>query len=150
MSDKMRWRYGEKNEVEVAVAAATAIEIGDLVFRDDDGSPKPASMQADQGSEQANQRWFAERFWGVAMRRSKSGETAPIKLATTGVFEFDCPSDYFEMDELVGVDENAAGIALLNQQVTKVREGCAVGRVAKREATPKTLVLVQIQSHVAV
>ena len=59
-------------------------------------------------------------FLGVAMQRSRSGETAPIRVATTGVFEFDCPSGTFELGDMVGADENAAGNALLNQQVAKV------------------------------
>ena len=70
------------------------------------------------------------------MQRSRSGETAPIRVATTGVFEFDCPSGTFELGDLVGADENAAGNGLLNQQVAKVsrepvrdRTGCqAAGR----------------------
>ena len=69
------------------------------------------------------------------MQRSRSGETAPIRVATTGVFEFDCPSGTFELGDLVGADENAAGDALLNQQVAKVAASqYAIGRVAKRQA----------------
>jgi hypothetical protein len=85
----------------------------------------------------------------VAMQRSRSGETAPIRVATTGVFEFDCPSDTFELGALVGPDENAAGNALLNQQVAKVAlSKYAVGRVAKRQSSASTSVLVDIRSTV--
>jgi len=70
-------------------------------------------------------------------------------VATTGVFEFDCPSGTVELGKLMGVDENAAGTALLNQQVTTVTQGVdAVGRVAKREAAATTNVLVDIRSKV--
>ena len=91
MSDKMRWRYGDTNPVIAAVDADTVIEIGDLVYQETD-DVRPASMQADQGTKLANQELFGNKFLGVAMQRSRAGETTPIRVATTGVFEFDCPS----------------------------------------------------------
>jgi hypothetical protein len=148
MSDKMRWRYGDTNPVVAAVDAATVIEIGDLVYQDVDDA-KPASLQADQGSEAGNQELFADRFLGVAMQRSRAGDTTPIRVATTGVFEFDCPSGTFELGDLVGADENAAGNALLSQQVAKVSASkYAVGRVAKRVPSAATSVLIDIRSTV--
>ncbi len=148
MSDKMRWRYGDTNPVVAAVDSATEIEIGDLVWQDTDDA-KPASAQADQGSETANQERFGEKFLGVAMQRSRAGDTAPVRVATTGVFEFDCPSGTFELGDLLGADENGAGNALLDQQVAKVSASkYAVGRVAKRVGSAATAVLVDIRSTV--
>lgn len=148
MSDKMRWRYGDTNPVLAAVDATTVIEIGDLVYQDVDDA-KPAASQADQGSEAANQEWFADRFLGVAMQRSRAGDTSPVRVATTGVFEFDCPSGTAELGDLFGMDENAAGTALSNQQVTKVSASKqAIGRVAKRLATAATSVLIDVRSTV--
>ncbi len=148
MSDKMRWRYGDTNPVVAAVDSATVIEIGDLVLQDTDDA-KPASSLTDQGTETANQELFADKFLGVAMQRSRSGDTAPIRVATTGVFEFDCPSGTFELGDMVGADENTAGTALLNQHAAKVSASkYAVGRVAKRVPTAGTSVLVDIRSTV--
>ncbi len=148
MTDKMRWRYGDTNPVIAAVDAATAIEIGDLVYQETDDA-RPASSQADQNTKEANQELFTSKFLGVAMQRSRSGETAPIRVATTGVFEFDCPSGTFELGNLMGVNENAAGTALLNQQaVTVAQSNRAMGRVAKREAVATTSVLVDVRSTV--
>ena len=148
MTDKMRWRYGDTNPVVAAVDSGTAIEIGDLVYQDVDDA-KPASSQADQGSETANQELFADNFLGVAMQRSRSGDTDPIRVATTGVFELDCPSGTFELGALVGSDENAAGDGLLDQQVAPVSASrYAIGRVAKRVATAATSVLVDVRSTV--
>jgi len=144
----MRWRYGDTNPVVAAVDSATAIEIGDLVYQDLDDA-KPASAQADQGGETANQELFADKFLGVAMQRSRAGDTDPIRVATTGVFEFDCPSGTFELGDLVGVDENAGGDGLLDQQVAAVAASkYAVGRAAKRVATAATRVLVDVRSTV--
>jgi len=148
MSDKMRWRYGDTNPVVAAVDSSTVIEIGDLLYQDTDDA-KPASSQADQGSETVNQATFAANFLGVAMQRSRSGDTAPIRAATTGVFEFDCPSGTFELGDLIGADENGAGNALLDQQVATVGDSqFAIARVAKREASATTSVLVDVRSTV--
>jgi hypothetical protein len=148
MSDKMRWRYGDTNPVVAAVDSATVIEIGDLLVQDVDDA-KPAAVLADHGTKAANQEAFASVFLGVAMQRSRSGETAPIRVATTGVFEFDCPSGAFELGDMLGMDENAAGTALLNQQMTKVTVSKdAIGRVAKRQPVAGTSVLVDIRSTV--
>ncbi len=148
MSDKMRWRYGDTNPVVAAVDSSTEIEIGDLVYQDSDDA-KPASAQADQGSETANQELLADNFLGVAMQRSRSGDTNPIRVAATGVFEFDCPSGTFELGDLIGADENAGGDGLLDQQVAKVAASqYAIGRVAKRVSAAATSVLVDVCSTV--
>src|SRR3989304_6280741 len=144
----MRWRYGDTNPVIAAVDSATVIEIGDLIYQDTDDA-KPASSQADQGSETANQELFADNFLGVAMQRSRSGDIDPIRVATTGVFEIDCPSGTFELGDLVGVDENSGGDGLLDQQVASVSASkYAVGRVGKRVAAAATSVLVDVRSTV--
>jgi hypothetical protein len=148
MTDRMRWRYGDTNPVVAAVDAATVIEIGDLVQQDVDDA-KPASSLTNHGTEAANQEAFVDTFLGVAMQRSRSGETAPIRVATTGVFEFDCPSGVFELGDLIGADKNAANDGLSNQQVVKVGQSrCAIGRIAKRQPTNTTSVLVDIRSTV--
>ncbi len=148
MSDKMRWRYGDTNPVVAAVDSATVIEIGDLVWQDTDDA-KPASALSNHGSQTANQEALADAFLGVAMQRSRSGESAPIRVATTGVFEFDCPSGTFELGDFMGADKNAANDGLLNQQAAKVGQSCyAVGRIAKRAAAATTSVLVDIRSTI--
>ncbi|MEN6450369.1 MAG: hypothetical protein ABFC96_07760 [Thermoguttaceae bacterium] len=143
----MRWRYGDTNPVVAAVDAETIIEIGDLLWHDTNDA-KPASAIASLGSKAANQQAFARAFLGVAMQRSRSGETAPIRVATTGVFEFDCPSGTFELGNLIGADATAT-FTLLNQQVAKVSASeCAIGRVAKRQASAVASVLVDVRSTV--
>jgi hypothetical protein len=148
MSDKMRWRYGDTNPVVAAVDSATTIEIGDVVWQDSDDA-KPAAGLPNHGSKIANQEAFTDRFLGVAMQRSRPGDAAPIRVATTGVFEFDCPSGTFELGDLMGSDGNAGGNGLLSQQVDKVGQSrYAIGRVAKRQSIPATSILVDIRSTV--
>ncbi len=148
MTDKMRWRYGDTNPVIAAIDSTTAIEIGDLVYLDTDDA-KPASLQADQGTEQANQSLLATNFLGVAMQRSRAGDTDPIRVATTGVFEFDCPSSTYELGDLVGADEAASGTALENQQIAQVSAAqYAIARIARRAPVATTNVLVDVRSTV--
>ncbi len=148
MSDTMRWRYGDTNPVVAAVDSATVIEIGDLVFQDTDDA-KPASAQADQGTEAANQELFVHSFLGVAMQRSSAGQTDAVRVASTGVFELDCASSTFELGDLVGLQEDASGESLRSQLVTKVTDPrYAVGRVAKRVPVAATSVLVDIRSTI--
>jgi hypothetical protein len=148
MSDKMRWRYGDTNPVVAAVDSATVIEIGDLVWQDTDDA-KPASSFAWTTDLATTRAGFAAKFLGVAMQRSRSGDTAAIRVATTGVFDFDCASAAFELGDLVGNEANAAANGLLDQDVAKVSLAAqAFGRVAKRQPTAGTSVLIDIRSTV--
>ena len=147
MTTKMRWRFGDTNPVVAAVDAATEIAAGDLVYQDVDDA-KPASAQADQETLVANQTLFAQKFLGVAMQTHLAGTAGEIRVATTGVFELDCASASFELGDLVGPVENAAGNALVNQQVAKVTSAnYALGRIVRR-ANAATSVLVDIRSTV--
>ncbi|NLE38461.1 MAG: hypothetical protein GX621_10595 [Pirellulaceae bacterium] len=148
MSDKMRWRYGDTNPVVAAVDSATVIEIGDLLYQETDDA-RPASALPDEGSLAANQQIFTGTFLGVAMQRSRAGDTSPVRVATTGVFEFDCPSSTFELGDLVGADQNAGGDGLLSQQVAAVvSASLAIGRVARRVPDAANGVLIDIRSMV--
>ena len=148
MSDTMRWRYGDTSPVVLPVDSATVIEIGDLVYLETDDA-RPASAQADQLTEAANQELFHDKFAGVAMQRSPSGDTTPIRVATTGVFEFYCLSATFDVGALVGVDEASSGTQLEDQVVAAVATpNLAVGRVVKRLNPAGTRLLVDVVSTV--
>jgi hypothetical protein len=148
MSDVMRWRYGETSPVVLPVDSATVIEIGDLVYLDTD-DVKPAASQADQSSESANQELFHDKFAGVAMQRSRAGDTDPVRVATSGVFEFGCASGTYEVGQLFGAEEQSNGTQLENQKVDDVSTAnLAIGRCAKRVNPADTRVLVEIVSTV--
>jgi hypothetical protein len=148
MSNVMRWRYGDTNPVMLPVASSTVIEIGDFVYQSS-GSAMPASELADVGTEAGNQEAFHDAFVGVAMQASPSGVANPIRVATSGVFEFDCLSTTAEVGDLVGVDEEGTGTELTDQMVAKVAgANLAVGRCAKRVNPAATRLLVEIVSTV--
>ncbi|MDX1961833.1 MAG: hypothetical protein SFX18_01690 [Pirellulales bacterium] len=148
MANMMRWRYGDTQPVMLPVDSATVIEIGDLVYLDTDDA-KPAGSQADAGTEAANQEAFHDKFAGVALQRSRAGDTAPVRVATRGVFEFDCPSTACEVGALFGASENSGGTALLNQQIETVATvNLAVGRCVQRNSPAGTKALIEIVSTV--
>ena len=149
MADIMRWRYGDTSPVMLPVDSATVIEIGDLVYLDTDDA-KPASAQADQLTKAANQELFHDKFAGVAMQRSRAGDTQPVRVATTGVFEFACASGSFEVGQLFGGEEQANGTQLENQKLDDVATAnLSIGRCAKRVNPSDTKVLVDIVSTIA-
>ena len=149
MADVMRWRYGDTNPVVMAVDPDVAIDIGDLLWVDS-GLARPASVVEDQLTEATNQEYLHDRFAGVAMQRSPAGDSRPIRVATTGVFQFDCPSATYEVGDLLGASEQASGTALSDQAVEAVpTANRAIGRCAKRVPVADTTVLIDIVSVIS-
>ena len=152
MADKMRWRYGDTDSVDATVKSATIIEIGDILWQDpEDGNAKPASIIGHDKTLFAQQGLVAHHFLGVAMQRSRSGDTNPIRVATTGAFEFefDCLEGGICLGDFIGVSANNAAGILFNQRVHPVTDHTiAIGRVAKRQPTAATSVFVDIRSRI--
>jgi len=148
MSNVMRWRYGDTNPVVLPVASSTVIEIGDFIYQAS-GEALPSSEIADVGTEAGNQEAFHDVFVGVAMQASPSGVAGPIRIATSGVFEFECLPVTAEVGDLIGVDEEGSGTELTTQMVAKVATAnLAIGRCAKRANPAATRLLVEIVSTV--
>jgi len=146
MANKMLWRYGDTNPVLLPVSQGLVIEIGDLVCLDA-GTAKSASTLPDLGTKSANQEAFHDILVGVAMQHSRSDDTQSIRIATSGVFEFDCASATFEIGDLVGPDEDGTGTELEDNVVISVATpNLAVGRCAKRVNPAGTQILVDVVS----
>lgn len=146
MSDKRRWRYEDTNPVVAAVDSETVIEIGDLLWQDVNNAKPANHVSMGNAKPEVAQAAFARSFLGVAMQRSRNGDTGPIRVATTGVFEFDCPLGTYELGQLMAVADGHGG-ALFNQRVLRSNPG-AIARVAKREPATVTSVLIDIRSTV--
>lgn len=146
MSDKMRWRYGETNPVVAPVDAVTTIDVGDLVYLSSGKAKSASTIELDETVAET-QAAFTAAFLGVAMQKSVAGSTAPVRVATSGVFEFDASADTYALGNLVGVYESAADAAPDNQKVAKVAATtAAVGRIARVESTASAVVLVDVHS----
>ena len=141
MADVMRYRSGETNPVVVPVESATVIEIGDMVMLVS-GYAEPFSDQADLGTKAENQEGGHDAFIGVSMQRSRAGDTDPITVATTGVFEFIATSAAYALGALVGPGGTgeAGAVGIANQTVEGVATAnLAVGRVNKASGTTTTI-----------
>ena len=146
------WRYGETNPIDVAVNAATTIEIGDIVWLDTDDA-KPTPSITDQGTDAQNQEYIHDYFLGIAMSRHR-GDVDPagtIRVATTGVFEFDCDTDTSarEFGTIYGpaVTGNAVPTTAERDQVEVVAtDNLGIGKLARAKAAADTTVLVAVVS----
>ncbi len=122
MADTMRWRYGDTNPVVTKpVASGVTIQIGDLVGQDSSGNVTPASALAWTTDLPTTQTAFHLTFLGVAMQRSLSADTDPIRVATSGVFEMACASATFNIGDLVGPAKDTGNA--LPQPASRGRRG---------------------------
>ncbi len=127
MANVMRYMKGETNPVECPVQATEDVEIGDLLYMEyADGLARPASTIADRASLGANQHYFAYRFLGIAGQRHRPShdpaDLPRIRVWTTGIYRAPVAAlaAALPLGIPFGVDENAAGTALLDQQVEQV------------------------------
>lgn len=135
-----------------AFDGSIAVSVYDLMFHDTN-DVKPASSQADQSSEDANQRLFAPRFAGLAGDARTASDTdavAAFPVITDAVVEMDCASSAWEFGDLVTVDEASGGTALENQKLVKTTDpALAIGYCVKREGSATTRVRARLISRVA-
>lgn len=134
---------------EFVANASLQIDIGDLMYHDTDDA-KPASSQADGGTEAINQRTFAALFAGVAVSSHQSSEGAgKVRIVPDIIIQMPCPSTTWEIGELVGASENSGGDGLLDHQVEKVTsKDLAIGECVAR-GTSLTRVWCRLTSKVA-
>jgi hypothetical protein len=130
------------------VASANVIDIGDLCFLHPTSGPKAASGLLDQKDEGLNQDAFQQYFLGVAMGRSRSGDTAKIPFNTAGEHEFACASATFTVGNMVMTYELTTNVLGDQNVVVATEESSAIGVVAKTYASATTKVLVRIRSTI--
>lgn len=148
MANNMRWRWGETNPVCVEIGASVAVEIGDLLYLDS-GSVYPASHLSSSGTIATKQSSFGSKFLGVAMQAKSSGRANMIRVATSGVFSFDCASASFLFGDLVTPAANSSSNGLEDQKIVETSTAAAgIGRVVRAEFGNVTNVYVQICSAI--
>lgn len=149
MANRMRYRHGQQSLRKLAVASATVIEQGDLVWMNTSTSPstiKPASDFTWDTNLATTQASFAALFVGVALTSSASGETDPVTVDVSplSVYEYACPSGTYDCSDPMGPDENSS--ALADQQLEIAAKAAAVAYVAEPVTTAATSVLVSFAS----
>ena len=145
MASKNLYRKSGRT-IRLPVDSAVVVEAGDMMFLNADDARPASSFSYVSGNLDGTQANFAAKFLGVAQEASASGDTDPITIQKSGVFEFVCASATFEFGDLVGPDDNATPDALLDQQVIGIGENGmgAIGRVAKRYGAATTRVEVEL------
>lgn len=146
MADCMRWRYGDTNPVVASVEADTVIEIGDLVQLWN-GSAHPAGGLTLNAANELG--YFHDRFLGVAMQRSRQGDTDSIRVSTTGVFEFQALKSNYQIGDLVAPFFSQQGKLSKDTVGRVIYPEWSIGRIAKTaKAADLMHVLVDIQSTI--
>lgn len=148
-----RYIRGETRPVFVTVATAKAVSTGALVGMSS-GTLVLASDTTWDTDTSGTQADFVPLFLGVAAqdkvanvaRVHGNSEDNKIRVATSGIWEFDCASANFAVGDLVG-PAKASGNALEDEKVVSVSttEANAIGRVVEA-GTSVTKVKVEILS----
>ncbi len=147
MANQMRWRYGDTNPVMLQVLSETVIEIGDFVAYLPGREIFPANKGDDQGDLDSNQEELTNDFAGVAMQASAAGSVEPIRVATTGVFEYETDAATARVGDFLGGAADPNGILVDNQKLVKVLTiNLAIGRCAKHVDPAGTSILIDIVS----
>jgi hypothetical protein len=135
--------------VKFAYDGSIAVDIGDLMYHDTNDA-KPASSQADAGSEAANQAAFVPKFAGVAIERKLATDAAgDIDVAVDWIGQMACASSTFEIGDMVTIDEASSGTALEDQKLVKTTDpSLSIGYVIERYASATTTVLCRLLSNV--
>lgn len=128
--------YAADNITQYAYDGAIAVAQYAFMYLDTDDA-KPASSQADAGTEDLNSRTFAQKFIGVCTdSKTTSSPAGTIGVARTIDMEVDCVSAAYEVGDLLAVDEAASGTALENMKVYKTTDASiAIGAVCIASGT---------------
>lgn len=135
----------KRNDGKAAVAKDANVEMtsGDLLFIDA-GKAKPASLQADQGTEPANQRLFAQRFLGAVASLAPDGLSVLVDFDPIAEREYPCVSEAHAVGDLLGVDEQSTNDKLEDQKLVKVADpALAIARCVREDAAASTTVRVR-------
>jgi len=149
-NSNFRWRWGETNPVLANVNSVTVVEIGDLVWLNTTTKKaEPAASSVFGAALDVAQTTLAAKFLGVAMQASPAGSDAPIRVATSGTFQFRKTGADVTLGSILGVDKNASESVLENQTLVPVSTAAkAIGRVAHVHNVEAGTVFVAIQSAV--
>ena len=130
----MRWRYGDTNPIMVPIEHVTEVHIGDMLF-EDAGLIWPADDFEDLPP---------GGFIGVAMQMSATGDNGPIRVATTGVFEFECEEDEYEIaDHVSPAFLQSQVVQILVPATPEAVRDYSVGRVVRKMIGSTRRILVE-------
>jgi len=154
---RQRWLYGDTDPVSAYVDEQTRIAAGDLCWLHGHLC-LPAGELALRLAGTSTGPWLpwrgqqirlARNFLGVALQPSPIGQAGLVRVATGGVFQFECHATRAQLGGLVSAEPAADGTHLWGQRVILVSEAArAIGRVDRAEPRPAGKLAVRIFSRV--
>lgn len=146
MSDVFRHRKEFQKPRFYPIVTAELTEVGDLMYWDSTLlKARPVSAFIFGSTLGETQKAIAPVFLGMSNDRSKIDEDEDIEIQANGIKEYPCASATWEIGDLVGIDDNAGGTALEDQQVIAVTNpDKAIGIVAKVESSAVTIVQIEL------
>ena len=140
-----RYISGDKRAVYWPVKRGVVISRGQQLWAAARDDVRPASSCPWQGTLEATQEYFHDRFVGVSLSDCKVSEDLPVLVATAGVFEFDFAPGMFELGVLIGPSLGPHGTHLENRKVASVSaEHLSIGSVGVRQHHGAPTVLVDV------
>jgi hypothetical protein len=157
-SSNFRYRRSSAG-VHIPAPASVAIEVGDLLYRNDTGNGPngssqgyPANAKSWNASLGQTQVDFRALFVGVSNDKRLVGDASTdqeIVAIPEGIFEYPCAAlgAAHHIGEFVGPDKDAGGNFLYNQQLAIVADAAhAIGVLAEEAANGATTLVVRLQS----
>lgn len=120
----LRSKPNAGEQISIKTVASTAYAVGDLLYDNGSNAVLPASSQADQLTQTANQRLFASKFIGVSNFKKLSSDTGTQALPV--IVDEDIYSAVaattFAVGDFIGGIESSGGVALEAAVVAKVSD----------------------------
>jgi len=156
MANVNRWHSGRKNPITVKFSSGTTVEMGDLIFFDNEDNLRnngsstashtgyPISWLRKSGASlEINKAAVPSRFLGVALSDKDGGLDKPaenIAVAREGVFEFDLsPATTVDVGKIAGVSGTSSASDMFDQKVMLTTQTAkAIGYFAERKVHAKT------------
>jgi hypothetical protein len=152
MANVMRLRKGNERPVKAPINQGVAIQVGDLVYEDTDGSAKPAGSFTWNTSIGQTQIDFKAVFWGVSRGQRLGTETlaGTVLLDCRGEFEFPCAAlgSQLEAGTYVGPAKQSGNLLEPQILVSVADAAHAIGRLVERAAVGSTVLYVELVSQV--
>lgn len=143
MSDVQRYQYGETHDVLIEVDSAIVIEVGDFCYFNTDDVRNAAAL-ADAGSEADNKAAFSAAMIGVSAQASASGDTDPIRIMRSGVFEYPFDSALSSEQQIFDEVEIGADADGCDDQIIEIGSTSPIARLVEVHASGATKGLIEI------
>lgn len=149
MANVMRHRRYDSNALEMAIALASVVYIGDMVTKTANKAVAVSATAIDPSkTDKENAGVIADTFAGIAATASKATDDEKLVVGQNGDWEMPCASTDWKVGDWVGIDNDGANF--YDQKVLKVdSKSQSIGRCVLEEASATT-VLFRLRTSLSV